>query len=837
MDHVSGALAWYDAGCSILAIYADGTKKPQGKWGQYMKDRADRATVEQWFKTSPKSGVGIVCGAVSENLEMTEIESVRMGSEYWDRIDEAMKASGVHTEWTRLVEDGYTESTPSGGIHVLYRVQDQPVPGNTKIALDVTGKITYAETRGEGGFVVVAPSSGAVHKTGDSWSVMSGQIGKIPTISWDVRCLIHEALREALDERVLPTYERPAGQETYDRSQGDRPGDAFEADSTVTIHDILTRNGWKFLGKTAGQDRYVHPLSSDMSTHSACTGWKGSPNLYAWSGLPREDYYTKFGLLAELEFGGDYSKTSSYLRGLGYGSTRETLDISDWFESQAADAVTGLGDDMESTAPAVETAVEGKTPTLTEHTETGVAHLAVKVLGGKFRAVYEEKGWRAYHAGVWAEAKRSEVPQAIEKVTEVIRRSALRELEQAKETEDKDTIKQAERFATFANSCRQERGSNAIRSLFGKQKGVGVAVEDFDADHNLVCLANGTMDLRTMTLRDHSPADMLTKKIDISFDPSAVANEFEKYLVEVLPDPEYRSFIKRAAGMTLVGDMKEAAFFVLHGPTGCGKSVFLSIMAAVFGDFAATAAPGTFKVTRGKSTDDGFELQRLRGARFASLSETSEATMLNEELIKRVTGGDSVTSRAPYQDFITWKPQFTMWMATNFKPNLNSDDSAIWRRVKPIEFPTSFYSEGRTPDTGLTKRIIADELPGVLNWLLEGAAEYLEKGLAEPSTLKDSINEYRAEVDPVTQFMAESISDGVVVEDPEGSVLMTELYRVYHSWAIDNGMRALGKNRFGNRLQTMGYPPHRGTGGVRVRKGLRVNQTGWLAQNQRPQWG
>lgn len=820
MDHLKGAMAWHDAGMSVIPVVADGSKKPYAAWKDYQSFRASRAKVERWFKTSPEQGVGLICGEVSNNLEMTEIEAVRMGGEHWDRIADCMGDNGVYPTWNRLITEGYCESTPSGGIHILYTVVGNPIPGNTKIAMDVTGKQTYAETRGEGGFVVVAPSGGRVHKTGESWTVLAGRIGEVPEITWDERCQIHDALRIALDERVLPTYERPAGASTYDKSQGERPGDAFENDPSITIHDLLLRNGWKYLGKSRGQDRYVHPLSSDMSTHSACTGWQGSPNLYAWSGLPKEDYYTKFGLLAQLEFNGDFSAAGKWLHTQGYGTGgTPVIDLSDWDEVPQQVAAP----DVERAAQ-VESAPQPKAVRipLKEHTDTGMAHLGVKLFGDKFRLVHEERGWRGYEAGRWVETTAAAVSQSFEKLTHAVRQEAKAGMELVADSADKAEVQAAQQYLKFANAMRQDKGAKALISRFSNQKEISVKVEDFDRNRNLLCLANGTFDMSTMTLRGHDAKDMLTRKINVPFDSSARCPEFDKYLETVIPDADSRRFIQVAMGMTLVADMKEAAFFVLHGPTGCGKSVFLNIMSEVLGEYAVTASPSTFQVSRSGGSEAGYDLHHLRGSRFASISETSEGTRLNEELIKRVTGGDAVTSRAPYQGFVTWRPSFTMWMTTNFKPNLNSDDGAVWRRARSIEFPTSFYVPGRTPDTGLKGRIVENEASGVLNWVLAGAAMYLAEGLQEPAKVKADRDEWRQEVDSVVQFLKDSVNEGTLVETPEARTPFSDLFRMYNAWAVNNYVKPLGRRRFGNRLETLGYEAIKGSGNVAMRSGLAV---------------
>lgn len=812
MDHLSGALTWYDAGCSVIPVVADGTKKPLGSWKDYQTTRAPRERVEKWFKITPGQGVGIICGAVSGGLELLEIEAARMGSEYLDKVNEAMQANGVVDVWNDLLDLGYVETTPSGGIHILYRITDQPVPGNTKIAMDPTAKQTYAETRGEGGFVVVAPSSGAVHKTGEAWTCVAGEIGKIGNLDWATRNLIHTAIREALDERTMPVYERPAGVQAYDRSQGDRPGDAFNDDPSVTIGDILLRNGWKYLGKSRGQEKYVHPLSSDMTTHSACTGHKGSPNLYAWSGFPREDFYDKFAVLAHLEFNGDFSETGRYLRAQGYGSQREYLDISDWFEAEASDAPTGVGGVVESETAAVAGTVEDPTASvrLKEWTETGVGELLAKIYGKKFRNVPDQKLWRVYQDGLWVRDRERRVEFAAKRVTKILLDQAKEMISEADGDEEK--VKVANGVFRKAESFRSDRGAKAVVSRFGAEKGITVPFDAFDIHLNLIRFTNGTLDLDTLELREHRPEDMITLDIPYAYDPSATAPMFSKFLEESLPDDDVRGYIQRASGYTLSGTPNEGVWFALYGDTGCGKSTWLNIIKAAMGDHARTAAQATF-AQRNEGSRAANDLQDIRHARMVSISETKEGQLFNEALIKQYSGGDEMNSHGLYQENGTWKNRGVLFMATNHPPRLSADDNANWRRVKMIEFPVSQYSNpNMNPDPKLAEKIIASELPGIMNWIISGLRDYRAHGLGEPKAVTVAVKNHRTEVDPVAQFLSEGMADGYIrVEagNDNMEIPANQLHRIFSNWCVENGYKPFAPRRFGMRLTALRFSQRR----------------------------
>lgn len=814
--HLEGALAWWDAGMCVIPARADGSKRPVHEWKSFMGERPARESVTKWYTQHPDWGVGVVCGQISGNLEMLEIESVRMGSEHLDVVRDAMDEYGVLGIFDDMFERGYCEFTPSGGIHFLYRITDQPVPGNQKIAMSEDSKVTYAETRGEGGFVIVAPSSGHVHPSSESWDVAGqSQVGVVYEINWEMRSKIHAALKAALDERVLPTYERPAGMEVYDRSQGDRPGDAFNDDPSIGIHDILMRNGWKYLGRKQGQDEFCHPASSDMSTGSARTGHQGSPNLYAWSGMPKEGSYDKFAVLTHLEYGGDFSAAGAALRKQGYGAQRPADDMDDWNTepSLGVDKTSVEGEAAESVPPL---------PTLNGFNHTDVAEFARPFLMSKFRYVTEERGWRVYTAGRWVRDLEKQIDRAAQRVGRVVKERADRFLEEAKLTDDKDLIAAAKQVVNFGSSCLSNRGTKDLVETFSRVQGVAVSMDAFDQRLNLLVLANGTLDLETHEFREHRPDDMLTKRIDIEYDPDATAPTWTRAWGEIMPDQVMSDYIQTGVGMTAWGSTREAAFFLLHGDSGCGKSLFLSVIEAAMGDYAATSTASALRTSRfgEKSTTD---LHALKGARFVSTSETSEGTKLDEELIKRITGGDKITSRALYQDNVTWRPTFTMWMATNHLPQISAEDNAIWRRVKPVHFPVSFFQEGRKADVGLADRIIANELPGVLNWILDGAKRYAKEGLIDPELVGKAVSSYREDVDPVRVFLAEASSEGRIKLEPAAEVKSSELYRVYVAFCQDNSIHPMGELKFSRRVSVAGYETRKGSGGVRMRIGISIN--------------
>src|SRR6185503_2894052 len=96
---------------------------------------------------------------------------------------------------------------------------------------------------------------------------------------------------------------------------------------------------------------------------------------------------------------------------------------------------------------------------------------------------------------------------------------------------------------------------------------------EFDASNHMIAVANGMIDLDTLSFQPHhDPKALLTKEIKVVYDKDADAPQWTRFLEEVLPDADMRAYVQRAVGHTLLGDADRRALFLLHGPSGTGKS-------------------------------------------------------------------------------------------------------------------------------------------------------------------------------------------------------------------------------------------------------------------------
>jgi putative DNA primase/helicase len=772
-DTLAAALAYYDAGCSVIAVRTDGSKHPVGTWKQYTQERASRADVERWFANG-HPGVGIICGAVSGNLQMIELEGVAVQEGMLGQLREMALGSGLAELWRRVTLDGFMESSPRGGIHILYRI-DGTVPGNLKLARRPTddGLEVLAETRGEGGFVVVAPSHGAVHPNGRPWVQTCGAPSTIPTLHPDE----DEALRilfGTLDQMPVappapvPTFDQPASPST---SGGVSPGDDYNA--KATWDEILKPLGWTHV-HTSGQERFwCRPGKRPTEGHSATTG-HGDPEkdwLYVFSSsvpdLPTEETISKFHFYALIHHGGDHKAAASALRAKGYGTPLPPLT-----------SITSTAPNAPATSTAPETS---PVAVLTSDrdaglTDVGNSDLLVSRHQHEFRYVPERGQWLRWGGTHWSWDDASRIIEAAKDTILAI------------DADGNETI------AKHRARSLSRRSLEAMVALARSHPEVVAPAALLDADPYALCTPSGVVDLRVGTIHDGRPADLHTRSTSVPFTPMSTPR-WDTFLADTFgDDTELLGFVQRLAGYSTTGAVTHHVLPFLHGSGGNGKSVFLDVLRRVLGDYAATA-PAGFLLSG--QTQHETEVARLAGLRFVICSEVNQEARFDEAKVKLLTGGDALTARFMRADHFTFTPTHHLWLMGNHQPGIGAGGESFARRLRLIPFTRTVADDKKVE--GLDQQLVDAEGPGILAWLVQGALLALSDGLRAPAGVLAATKVYMDEEDALARFVEDRLLLG------GGSTVKgntADVRRAYTTWCSEQGEKAVSPQVFGREMRT-----------------------------------
>lgn len=327
-----------------------------------------------------------------------------------------------------------------------------------------------------------------------------------------------------------------------------------------------------------------------------------------------------------------------------------------------------------------------------------------------------------------------------------------------------------------------------------------IGMGEFDADVNLLNCKNGTLDLKTMQFRSHNPDDKITKIADVVYDPNARCPRFEQFLIEVMSgDADKSAFLQKALGYALSGDSQYECMFILYGATTRnGKSTLMESILRVFGDYGLTVAPETIAAKQRNSSGPSEDLARLAGRRLANISEPSRGMRLNAAQVKSMTGNDSINARFLHCNSFDFRPQFKLYINTNYLPSV--DDMSLFssNRVRVIPFDRHFEPQEQDPNL---KHLFAEEeaKSAILNWLIAGWQLLQKEGLDSPAMVVEATKEYSHDSNKIALFAEEKL-----IEDRMGEARTAAVYERYKEWCDVNGCMPENSTNFKKSLQAIG---------------------------------
>lgn len=642
------------------------------------------------------------------------------------KIDDDTYERTAYARYLMTLVDAYTEVSPSGtGIHIIGTAT---LPRSVKTHLNGIGVEIYDRAR----YFTI---------TGKTIDGCTKDIVSVQHIVDDVMDAIAETPRDTLTTLPEPTTPPDKWVESVMRRRVDAAKRMVESAVDGERHYMRIKAGTLMGGYMAGAERIGHTLYTDDEI----------VDIIADARPPSADARKK--------------ERKAIADGIAFGRLHP-IDIPTPPAIVPPKPMT-----MPVDVPAVE--IHHDMPSREYHlTDIGNGLRFVDVVGDRLRYVAEWKAWVVWDGRRWAHGDDAAVVKLAHKVALGIYDDISKEDDERKR---KDLIKWA------------QQSESAIRidaMLKSAKPYLTVSASQFDTHPHLLTVANGVVNLRTGELSPHRMSDMLTKMIDVDFDPVASAPKWRKFLHTVMGErDDLVNYLQVATGYTITGSTDEHCLFFLYGVGANGKSTFLEALRHIIGEYYVTTSVEALLATdyTGGATP---YVAALQGMRYAMASEMPEGRRFNESLVKDITGGGTLTARHLYGQPFQFTPSHTLWISGNYRPRIIGTDEGIWRRLRVVPFEVSIPESQRRPMTDILAEFY-EERRGILAWMIHGAVRWYDWGLPKADAIDRATMEYRGEEDIVARYIAERC-----VMAKEATVVKSKLFEDWQAWTEQESEKA-----------------------------------------------
>lgn len=564
-------------------------------------------------------------------------------------------------------------------------------------------------------------------------------------------------------------------------------------DDGVIAHASASESGDKFKALYAGnwEEGYDSQSDADMALVSILAFWCGNveeqiDRIFRTSGLMRDKWDRKTG---DATYGQITIRNAVATNSAVYTPIQDSTaeDDFDDIEGDAENEQLMFEPDLTHVSLTLEEMQPHTNPRY-QRDEIGIGYAFADYYKPIARFDRERGIWYVFDGKVWQPDENTLA------VAELAKRLADRLYTFALQIKDEDTrnryIKRVQKLQLRKNR----------RTMIEDAKSVyPVPHAIFDRNTDLFNCQNGALNLTTGEFRPHDPADFLTMMSGITYDPDATCPRWEQFISEVMcNDKDLALYLQKALGYALTGDTSLECLFILYGATSRnGKGTTMETFLKIMGDYGKTSNPEMLSTKFGNTNASGpsEEIARLAGVRFVNISEPEKKITFNAALVKRMTGNDTLNARFLHENSFDFKPNFKIFINTNYKPSVSDMTLFYSNRLKLIPFKRHF--EEHEQDKGLKAFFSTDVcLSAIFNWCYEGYMRFRSEGLEDPAAVSQATKEYQEESDRIGQFVDAWLEEGEAFE-----VRTSAAYKLYGEWCDKYGYRKENSTNFNNAIQ------------------------------------
>lgn len=318
----------------------------------------------------------------------------------------------------------------------------------------------------------------------------------------------------------------------------------------------------------------------------------------------------------------------------------------------------------------------------------------------------------------------------------------------------------------------------------------------------------------------HDEKYNFTYQLPYDYDENATSPVFDKFLKTSLVDEDLKDVLGEFLGYVLDNNSKkyEKAFFA-YGDGSNGKSTLINITKALF---------GVENISVVEITDMGDMLKcALMDGKLLNISSDARRNGLETSAFKKIVSGEPVLGKYLFKDIYTIENLPKLFVATNKLPFHNGDNSfGFYRRLLLVPFKNIIKDEDK--DYDLESKVIANELPAILNFAIKGMQRLNKQGkFTEAVAMKEAMNTYKESSNHVATFIEEEQYEAVDEALKTGTSLI-ELFGAFKNWCNTHGHNPYSSSYLSYELEHMGFISYKNSSKhFRIVKNKLKNETGF----------
>lgn len=333
---------------------------------------------------------------------------------------------------------------------------------------------------------------------------------------------------------------------------------------------------------------------------------------------------------------------------------------------------------------------------------------------------------------------------------------------------------------------------NIIRETVAAVQGIVLTSGPLpEPDPDKIVLANGVYDLKQDSFtRGFDPDIHARVAHPVKYDADAEAPVFEGF-VEHLFGPDTAQFVYEWFGYNFYQKYTYQAILFLYGKGGAGKSTLINLMQAVLGPESYSAVSLKAFMTQ------NFAAKNLYRKTANFDSDAKPEYLGDGSTLKMLTGEDMVYADVKYGEPLNFYNYAKLTFAMNKLPAMRDFTGGLSRRAVILTLNHKLTADEKKQ---WPKREMLKELPGIFNIAMAGLRRLLADGPTVTDDMRLGLDKWLKANDQVGRFV-----DDMTAPDEAGSISGDDLYTAYQDYSLDSGEKTMGRYKFFERMEELGY--------------------------------